>query len=98
MVQDGHVNDLAPSLFCFFKDFIHERQREREAKTPGRGRRRLHGREPDVGLDPRTPESRLGLKAGAKPQSHPGIPSHPIFGFGLMIVDSPSTRNRIQVP
>ena len=31
-------------------------------------------REPDVGLDPGTPGSRPGPKAGAKPLSHPGIP------------------------
>ena len=29
---------------------------------------------PDVGLGPGTPGSRPGLKAGAKPLSHPGIP------------------------
>ena len=34
-------------------------------------------REPDAGLDPRTPGSRPGPKAGAKPPSHPGIP--PVF-------------------
>ena len=28
----------------------------------------------DVGLDPRTPGSCPGSKAGAKPLSHPGIP------------------------
>ena len=30
-------------------------------------------REPDVGLDPETPGSRPGPKAGAKPLNHPGI-------------------------
>ena len=30
--------------------------------------------EPDVGLDPRTPGSRPGLKAGTKPLSHQGFP------------------------
>ena len=30
--------------------------------------------EPDAGLDPGTPGSRPGPKAGAKPLSHPGIP------------------------
>ena len=33
-------------------------------------------REPNVGLDSRTPGSRPGLKAGAKPLSHPGIPNN----------------------
>ena len=36
-------------------------------------------REPDAGLDPRTPGSHPGLKAGAKPLSHPGIPAIKIF-------------------
>ena len=45
-----------------------ERHRQREKQAPCR--------EPDVGFDPRTPGSRPGLKAGAKPQSHPGIPSY----------------------
>ena len=30
--------------------------------------------EPDVGFDPRSPGSRPGPKAGAKPLRHPGIP------------------------
>ena len=45
-----------------------ERQRHRRREKPA------PCREPDVGLDPRTPGSRLGPKAGAKPLSHPGIP------------------------
>ena len=32
-------------------------------------------REPDVGLDPRTPGSCPELKADAQPLSHPGIPT-----------------------
>ena len=41
-----------------------ERQREKQAPY----------REPDVGLDPRTPRSHPGPKAGTKPLSHPGNP------------------------
>ena len=41
-----------------------ERQREKQAPYW----------EPEVGLDPRTPGSHPGPKAGAKPLSHPGIP------------------------
>ncbi|CAK7292683.1 hypothetical protein VULLAG_LOCUS2793 [Vulpes lagopus] len=33
-------------------------------------------REPDVGLDPGSPGSRPGPKAGAKPLRHPGDPTH----------------------
>ena len=43
-----------------------QRHRQREKQGPCR--------EPDVGLDPQTPESCPELKAGAKPLSHPGIP------------------------
>ena len=35
--------------------------------------------EPDVGLDPGTPGSLPGPKAGAKPPSHPGIPQIYLF-------------------
>ena len=31
-------------------------------------------REPDIGFDPGSPGSHPGLKAGAKPLSHPGCP------------------------
>ena len=55
-----------------------ERQRHRRREKPA------PCREPDVGLDPRTPGSRLGPKAGAKPLSHPGIPE--FFFFFLKIL------------
>ena len=45
-----------------------QRHRQREKQAPCR--------EPDVGLDPRTPGSCLGPEAGAKPLSHPGIHLH----------------------
>ena len=44
-----------------------QRHRQREKQAPCR--------EPDLGLDPGSPGSGLGLKAGAKPLSHPGCPS-----------------------
>ena len=51
-----------------------DRERERErGRDTGRGRSRLH-REPDVGLDPRTPGSHPGPKADAQSLSRPGIP------------------------
>ena len=43
-----------------------ERQRQREKQAPLR--------EPDVVLDPGTPESRPEPKADAQPLSHPGVP------------------------
>ena len=36
-------------------------------------------REPDVGLDPGSPGSRPGPKAGAKPLRHPGIPQFVLY-------------------
>ena len=43
-----------------------QRHRQREKQTPHE--------EPDVGLDPGTPGSLLGSKAGAQLLSHPRIP------------------------
>ena len=43
-----------------------QRHRQREKQAPCR--------EPDVGLNPGSPGSHPGPKAGAKPLSHPGIP------------------------
>ena len=48
-------------------------EREREAETQAE-RSRLHAPGADVGIDPGSPESRPGPKAGAKPLRHPGIP------------------------
>ena len=47
-----------------------DRERKREKQAPCR--------EPDVGLDPWTPGSPPGPKAGAKPLSHPGIVIYPV--------------------
>ena len=51
-----------------------EREREREKERHRRKEKQAPCQEPDVGLDPRTPGSRSGPKAGTKPVSHPGIP------------------------
>ena len=53
---------------------VTEREREREAETQAEGEPGSMHREPDVGLNPRSPGSRPGPKAGAKPLRHPGIP------------------------
>ena len=55
-------------IYSFMRDTKGQRERERQAPC----------REPDVGLDPGSPGSHSGLKAGAKPLSHPGVP---IFHF-----------------
>ena len=53
-------------------------EREREAgRDTGGGRSRLQCRETDVGLDPGTPGSCPGPKAGAKPLSYPEPPRDP---------------------
>ena len=65
-------------FFCFFFKFLffiydshRERERERGRDT-GRGRSRLHAE--SLTWDPRSPGSRPGPKAGAKPLRYPGIP------------------------
>ena len=47
------------------------RDRDMEKQTPYR--------EPDVGLDPRTPGSQPEPKADAQPLSHPGAPKVDLF-------------------
>ena len=47
------------------------RDTEREAGTQAEEKQAPH-REPDVGLDPKSPGSYPGLKAGSKPLSPPG--------------------------
>ena len=61
--------------FYFFKDlFIYDRERERERQRHRQREKQAPRQEPDMGLDPRTPGSRPGPKAGIKLLSHPGIP------------------------
>ena len=67
-------------VFFFLKIlFIHDRHRERERERERQRHRQREKqapcREPDVGLNPGTPGSCLGPKVGAKPLSHPGIPT-----------------------
>ena len=53
------------------------RDTEREGGTDtGRGRSRLHCREPDVRLDPGTPGSQPEPKAGTEPLSPSRCPGH----------------------
>ena len=56
------------------RDREREREREREGQRHRQREKQAPCRDPDVGLNPRTPGSRPGLKAGAKALSHPGIP------------------------
>ena len=64
---------------------VTEREREREAEGEAGS---MH-RELDVGFDPRSPGSRPGPKAGAKPPCHPGIPSFAFsrtFAYSHLII------------
>ena len=63
------------------------RDTDREAETQAEGEAGPC-REPNVGLDPRTPGSGLGLKAGAKLLSHPGIPKQtkPVNSLSLLLL------------
>ena len=65
------------NFFFFNYLFIYDshREREREAETQAEGEAGSMHREPDVGFDPGSPESRPGPKAGAKPLRHPRIPN-----------------------
>ena len=50
------------------------RERERERQRHRQRENQALCREPDVGLDPGTPGSRLEPKSDAPPLSHPGVP------------------------
>ena len=49
-------------------------ERERERQSHRQREKQAPCRESDVGLNPGTPGSGPGLKAGTKPLSYPGIP------------------------
>ena len=73
----GKYKKILSTFYFIFKIFyllIHEKQRERQKHR--QREKQAPCKEPDVGLDPDpgSPGSRPGLKAGAKPLSHPGCP------------------------
>ena len=62
-------------MIFFFKDlFIYSWERGEQRQRHRQREKQAPCREPDVGLDPWTPGSYPGRKAGIKPLSHPGIP------------------------
>ena len=70
-------NVVLLGLHFFFKIlFIHETHTHTERQRHRQREKQAPCREPDVGLDPGTPGSYPGPKAGAKPLSHPGIPKN----------------------
>ena len=64
----------------FFKKYLFIYSWERESQRHRQKEKQAPCREPDAGLDPGTPGSCPGPKAGAKRLSHPGIPTF-IFLF-----------------
>ena len=60
-------------LYINFESFQRHRQREKQAPC----------RELDVRLDPRTPGSHPGPKAGSKPLSDPGVPETNFIGTAV---------------
>ena len=76
-----------------------EREREREAETQADGEEGSMHREPDVGLDPGSPGSCPGPKAGAKPLRHPGIPNNIfLLVFNLPTYSITSSAHPIKCP
>ena len=55
-------------LLIFFKDFIYLFMRDRQ--RPRQREKQVPCREPDVGLDPKTPGSQTEPKADVQPLSH----------------------------
>ena len=73
---------ISKVFFFGFYLFIHERERHRQRE------KQAPYKEPNVGLDPGTPGSHPGPKAGAKQLSHPGTPPR-AAGLNLGFVDFP---------
>lgn len=68
-------------------------QRERERERHRQKEKQAPYRKPDVGLNPRTPGSCPGPKAGAKLLSHPGIPQFIHFELLQSCVDDSGHRD-----
>ena len=64
--------DVGSTYFFLIFYFIHERYRGRGRDIAEEETGSL--REPDAGLDPRTPGSHPEPKADAQPPGHPGVP------------------------
>ena len=58
---------------------MRDRERERERQRHRQREKQAPGREPDAGLNPWTPGSFPGPKAGTKLLSHPGIPPYSVY-------------------
>ena len=67
-----------------------QRHRQREKQAPYR--------EPDVGLDPWSPGSGPGLKAGAQPLRHPGSPTVIILNKLLSVRSTKNEKKYFVLP
>ena len=65
---------LISSTKGFFSKILCIYSLERERQRHTQREKQAPCRDPDMGLDSRSPGSCPGPKAGAKPLSHPGIP------------------------
>ena len=65
--------------FLFFKDFIYLFMRNREGQRHKQREKQAPCREPNVALDPRTPESRPEPKADGSTTEPPSCPCSFIF-------------------
>ena len=61
-------------LFIYDSHTVRERERQRHRQRE----KQAPCWEPNAGLDPGPPGSRPGPKGGAKPLSHPGVPTQHI--------------------
>ena len=66
---------LVLSFFFFFFKILFMRDTERDRQRHGQREKQAPCREPNVGLNPRSPRSGPRLKADVQPLSHPGVPS-----------------------
>ena len=95
-IKEAHphfISSAKETMFCVcslifvlvvFKDFIYSfmRDTQREAETQVEGE--ATHREPDAGLDPRTPGSQPEPKTATQPLSHPGAPVHLfLYSYGF---------------
>ena len=66
-------------IYLFIHSFIHSFMRGRERQRHRQREKQSPCREPDAGLNPRTPGSQPESKADTQPLSHPGVPLLLIF-------------------
>ena len=83
MVRKLYAFGRNRTLDFFFKVFISLFMRHRERPRHRQSEEQAPCREPNAGLDPGTPGSHPGLKAGAQPLSHPGVPLLGILNLDL---------------